>query len=100
MVIGRLPFEARDPLEWVHCHRAPAPSPVQLVRDVPEAVANIILKLLAKTADDRYQSEGASDARGRRVSGRPASPTLRSRRRDGDLAAAPTLGFLGPVAKE
>ena len=57
MLTGRLPFEARDPLEWVHCHVARAPpSPAQVVPDVPEAVARIVLKLLAKMPEDRYQS--------------------------------------------
>jgi predicted ATPase/GAF domain-containing protein/tRNA A-37 threonylcarbamoyl transferase component Bud32 len=57
MLTGRLPFEARDPLEWVHCHvaRVPAP-PSQLMPEVPEAIAQIVMKLLAKMADDRYQT--------------------------------------------
>jgi predicted ATPase/signal transduction histidine kinase len=57
MLTGRLPFEARDPLEWVHCHVARAPaSPSQLVPEVPEVVARIVMKLLAKMTDDRYQT--------------------------------------------
>jgi predicted ATPase/signal transduction histidine kinase len=57
MLTGRLPFEARDPVEWVHCHvaRAPVP-PSEIVADVPETIARIILKLLEKTPEDRYQS--------------------------------------------
>ncbi len=57
MLTGRLPFEARDPLEWLHCHvaRRPLP-PSRLVPDVPEVLDRIVLKLLAKTAEDRYQT--------------------------------------------
>jgi predicted ATPase/signal transduction histidine kinase len=59
MLTGRLPFEARDPLEWIHCHVARAPSsPSQLVPELPEAVARVVMKLLAKMADDRYQTAG------------------------------------------
>jgi predicted ATPase/signal transduction histidine kinase len=57
LLTGRLPFEARDPLEWIHCHVARSPpSPSQLEPAVPDAVAAIVTKLLAKMADDRYQT--------------------------------------------
>ncbi|HSD21410.1 MAG TPA: AAA family ATPase [Anaeromyxobacter sp.] len=57
MLTGRLPFAAGDPLEWVHCHVARAPPAVsQLVPDVPAAIERIVMKLLAKIADDRYQT--------------------------------------------
>ena len=57
MLTGRLPFEARDPLEWIHCHvaRAPVP-PSRLVPEVPEALDRIVTKLLAKMVEDRYQT--------------------------------------------
>ena len=44
LLTGRLPFEARDPLEWVHCHvaRAPAP-PSDLVPAIPEAITRIVM---------------------------------------------------------
>jgi len=57
MLTGRLPFEAKDPVEWVHCHVARAPpSPAEAAPGVPEAIARIVLKLLSKTPEDRYQS--------------------------------------------
>jgi predicted ATPase/signal transduction histidine kinase/DNA-binding NarL/FixJ family response regulator len=63
MLTGRLPFAAADPLEWVHCHIArQPPSPQELVPTISEPLAAIVLKLLAKQPDDRYQS-----ARGLRV---------------------------------
>jgi PAS domain S-box-containing protein len=57
MLTGSLPFTAADPMAWVHCHiaRQPVP-PIDRVADVPEVVSAIILKLLAKTAEDRYQT--------------------------------------------
>ncbi|MDC3961352.1 sensor histidine kinase [Polyangium jinanense] len=57
MLTGRLPFEAHDPLEWVHCHVARAPpSPSTFVSELPEILSAIVLKLLAKMAEDRYQT--------------------------------------------
>ncbi|MDC0676285.1 sensor histidine kinase [Sorangium atrum] len=57
MLTGRLPFEARDPLEWVHCHVARAPPPPSaLVPELPEVLSALVLKLLAKMAEDRYQT--------------------------------------------
>src|ERR1700724_2718840 len=57
MLTGSLPFTASDPMEWVHCHiaRKPVP-PRQRLETVPAAVSALILKLLAKTAEERYQT--------------------------------------------
>jgi PAS domain S-box-containing protein len=57
MLIGSLPFTASEPMEWVHCHiaRRPVP-PVERRPGVPAALSAIIMKLLAKTAEDRYQT--------------------------------------------
>src|ERR1700686_3135006 len=56
MLTGSLPFSASDPMEWVHCHIARQPvSPAERSSNVPVPVAAIIMKLLAKTAEDRYQ---------------------------------------------
>jgi predicted ATPase/signal transduction histidine kinase/DNA-binding response OmpR family regulator/tRNA A-37 threonylcarbamoyl transferase component Bud32 len=57
MLTGKLPFCAIDPLELVHCHIAKIPdSPRSLNPEIPEVVSGIVMKLLAKTAEDRYQS--------------------------------------------
>ena len=57
MVTGTLPFTASDPMEWVHCHTARQPvPPAERAIDVPPAVAGIIMRLLAKTAEQRYQT--------------------------------------------
>src|SRR6195256_4477258 len=57
MLTGGLPFTASDPMEWVHCHiaRQPVP-PAERLKDVPVVVSAIVSKLLAKTAEDRYQT--------------------------------------------
>src|SRR5262245_46754726 len=54
---GSLPFTATDPMEWLHCHiaRLPAP-PSTRVADVSPQLSAIIMKLLAKTPDERYQT--------------------------------------------
>jgi PAS domain S-box-containing protein len=57
MLTGSLPFTAADPLEWVHCHIAKKPiSPSQRFVNLPTPISQIILKLLAKTAEERYQT--------------------------------------------
>lgn len=57
MLTGQLPFPATDALEIIHCHIAKTPVAPHLVHpDIPEEVSNIVMKLLAKTAEDRYQS--------------------------------------------
>ena len=57
LITGLLPFTATDPLEWVHCHIARRPMPpAERVRGVPGAISAIIMKLLAKTAEERYQT--------------------------------------------
>lgn len=54
---GQLPFAGRDSLELIHCHIARQPEPpVALRPDLPQPVSDIILKLMAKTAEERYQS--------------------------------------------
>jgi PAS domain S-box-containing protein len=57
MLTGALPFMAADPMEWVHCHiaRQPVP-PRERIASIPRPLSAIILKLLAKTADERYQT--------------------------------------------
>jgi serine/threonine protein kinase len=53
----QLPFDSKDPMEIVHHHiaRIPIP-PSELSSEIPEVVSSIILKLLRKVAEDRYQS--------------------------------------------
>ena len=54
---GTLPFAAREPMEWMHAHLARAPvQPVAHRPDLPPAISDILLRLLAKTAEDRYQT--------------------------------------------
>jgi PAS domain S-box-containing protein len=56
MLTGALPFAAADPLEWVHCHVARRPIVPRDRAAVPEPVCAIVMKLLAKNAEDRYQT--------------------------------------------
>ncbi len=59
MLTGSLPFTATDPMEWVHCHiaRKPVP-PSERLENVPAPVSAIIMRLLVKTPEDRYQTAG------------------------------------------
>lgn len=57
MFTTHLPFETDDPMELVHAHLAKPPTPPnQIQPDLPDALARILLKLLAKNAEERYQS--------------------------------------------
>jgi predicted ATPase/signal transduction histidine kinase len=57
MLTGRLPFHASDPLEWVHCHVARRPpSLATLLPSLPAVPAAIVMRLLAKEPEARYQS--------------------------------------------
>jgi len=60
---GKLPFETTDALELVHAHIARQPrSPSQLDTEVPDGLSDIIMKLLAKNPEDRYQSTRGIEA--------------------------------------
>ncbi|MBD2000556.1 AAA family ATPase, partial [Leptolyngbya sp. FACHB-541] len=57
LLTGQLPFPTRDLLELVHCHIATPPTPPhELNATIPQPVSDLILKLMAKNAEDRYQS--------------------------------------------
>jgi PAS domain S-box-containing protein len=57
LLTGSLPFTATDPMEWVHSHiaRQPVP-PGERLNDIPRQVSAIVMKLLAKMAEERYQT--------------------------------------------
>jgi PAS domain S-box-containing protein len=62
MLTGVLPFAAADPLEWVHCHIARQPvAPIDRA-EAPESLSAIIMKLLAKNAEERYQTASGLEA--------------------------------------
>src|SRR5215212_401714 len=57
LLTARLPFEENDPLAIVHSHLAKPPVPIhQLNQNIPITLSNIVMKLLAKNVEDRYQS--------------------------------------------
>ncbi len=57
MLTDTLPFKSNDPLELVYCHIAQTPIPPhQLNPRIPVVLSSIVMKLLAKNAEDRYQS--------------------------------------------
>ncbi|XYH98762.1 AAA family ATPase [Sorangium sp. So ce1128] len=57
MLAGALPFPAADPMELIHSHIARTPTPPhELSKDVPRALSDVVMKLLAKTPEERYQS--------------------------------------------
>lgn len=55
MLTGQLPFQGNDPLEWVHCHIARQPPSLREF-GIPAVISDLVLKLLAKVAEERYQS--------------------------------------------
>jgi predicted ATPase/signal transduction histidine kinase len=57
LLTGQLPFQSDDPMELVHCHIAKMPKPpMQVNSAIPAVVNDLILKLMAKKAEERYQS--------------------------------------------
>src|SRR5229473_1546764 len=62
MFTGMLPFSAAAPLEWVHCHIARQPAPPGDRAAVPEPLSAIVMKLLAKNAEERYQTASGLEA--------------------------------------
>ena len=63
LLSGALPFSASDPLEWIHCHVArQAVHLSERQPMVPAMLAAIVMKLLAKTGEDRYQTAAGLEA--------------------------------------
>jgi len=63
MLTGSLPFDAIDAMEWVHCHIARQPrAPNERTSGIPYVLSSIVMKLLAKTAEGRYQTAGGVEA--------------------------------------
>src|SRR5919202_3313308 len=57
LLTNQLPFESNDALELVHCHIAKHPIPPHEINpDIPLTVSELVIKLMAKTAEERYQS--------------------------------------------
>ncbi len=57
LLAGQLPFPTDDPLVLVHSHLARTPAPVHTLRpEVPVTLSEIVARLMAKNAEDRYQS--------------------------------------------
>ena len=67
MLTGTLPFGATDAMEWVHCHIARKPAPPHERANVPEPLSAMVMKLLAKTAEERYQTAAGVEADLRRA---------------------------------
>jgi len=63
LLTGVLPFTAADPIELIHCHiaREPVP-PHELASTLPAPLSMIVMKLLAKTAEERYQTAAGVEA--------------------------------------
>ncbi|MGV7216327.1 AAA family ATPase [Bradyrhizobium sp. UFLA05-112] len=62
MATGTLPFTASDPMEWVHCHVAREPEPPnRRFANIPAAISKLIMKLLAKMAEERYQTAAGAE---------------------------------------
>ena len=65
LLTGQLPFQSNDPMELVHCHIAKLPPSLREVKsqkskvkseEIPQVLDDIVSKLMAKNAEDRYQS--------------------------------------------
>jgi PAS domain S-box-containing protein len=63
MLTGAPPFTASDPMELIHCHIARQPTPPsRRIAAIPAQLSAIVLKLLAKTPEQRYQTAAGLEA--------------------------------------
>jgi predicted ATPase/transcriptional regulator with GAF, ATPase, and Fis domain len=62
MLTGHLPFAAADAMEWVHCHIARKPVAPDRIVNLPAPPSTIIMRLLAKNAEERYQTAAGLEA--------------------------------------
>ena len=68
VLTGALPFTASEPMAWVHCHLARKPaSPSERGLDVPVQISAILMKLLAKIPEERYQTAAGVESDLRRT---------------------------------
>jgi predicted ATPase/signal transduction histidine kinase len=57
LLTGQLPFSGSDPLELIHAHIACNPPKVHEIHShIPLILSEIVAKLMAKNAEDRYQT--------------------------------------------
>ncbi len=56
LLTGELPFQSNDPMELVHSHIAKQPPLLGNREDIPQVICDIVMKLMAKNAESRYQS--------------------------------------------
>ncbi|QHG20215.1 ATP-binding sensor histidine kinase [Nostoc sp. ATCC 53789] len=56
LLSGELPFNSNDPMELVHSHIAKMPTALENREEIPQVISDIVMKLMAKNAEDRYQS--------------------------------------------
>ncbi|MBN2440919.1 MAG: diguanylate cyclase [Spirochaetales bacterium] len=57
MLLGKVPFEAKDPMELIYSHIARNLDSLDSIDPlIPPVISGIILKLLAKTPEERYQN--------------------------------------------
>lgn len=56
LLTGKLPFDTRDPMELVHSHLAKMPTVLGDGEKIPQVLSDIVMKLMAKNAEERYQS--------------------------------------------
>ena len=60
---GRVPFQSREAMEIIHAHIARQPVPLdQVASQVPKTLSNMVMKLVAKRAEARYQSHSGLSA--------------------------------------
>ena len=56
LLTGELPFQSNDPMELVHCHLAKLPPMLGDREEIPQVFSDIVMKLMAKNTENRYQS--------------------------------------------
>ena len=76
LLAGRPPFEAKTPRDVVNAHLSSVPKPLTVYRpDVPEPLAELVMKCLEKRPDDRWQSADELVRRLESIAKSPGGPS-------------------------
>jgi ligand-binding sensor domain-containing protein/tRNA A-37 threonylcarbamoyl transferase component Bud32 len=92
LLVGRVPFDAETPMSIILKHlNEPAPLPSASRGDLPDAVEQVVLRAMAKSAGERFATAGAMSQALAEALGAPATFSPRPVTRPVEAGAGPAL---------